>query len=308
MGKKKAKAAGKIESRVRMIPFKQIDLSRLKNHRTDLGDMDELVESIRENGLLEPVLVSQEHFNGRGHLLPGGEKVYDLFYLSAGERRYRAIERIREEAVETNRRLGRKGAALPLDEVPAVVREGNEVDAKIDQMIENLHRKDPNPLETAEGIRQLSQLNVPMEDIARRIKRDPGWCEKLLALRNKTSHEVQAALTKGEINLTAAFVIMKKPLEEQGELLKTYKTTKEASGSRNVAKRSLDKAVGKKLVMSGSKVTKVFLPIQDADLFSDDYWRGARDLRNAVLGIDDSILKEMKKIVEERKAPAPTEG
>ncbi|MBW4559214.1 MAG: ParB/RepB/Spo0J family partition protein [Trichormus sp. ATA11-4-KO1] len=90
--------------------------------------MQELVESVRQHGILQPLLV---------RLLPDNK-----YELVAGERRYRA-------AKEVN-----------LTEVPVVIRELNDEEAMQLSLIENLCREDLNPVEETEGILQLLALRL----------------------------------------------------------------------------------------------------------------------------------------------------
>jgi ParB family transcriptional regulator, chromosome partitioning protein len=83
----------------------------------DEDSMASLTASVREVGILQPILVR-----------PSGESGFELI---AGERRWRAAKR----------------AGLPT--VPAIVRDTNDVDTVAHALIENLHRKDLNPLEEA---------------------------------------------------------------------------------------------------------------------------------------------------------------
>lgn len=90
--------------------------------------MQSLVESIKQHGILSPLLVR-----------PKGE---DLYELVAGERRYRAA------------------VSAGLDEVPSVIRELTDEDALQVALLENLQREDLNPLEETEGILQLLALKL----------------------------------------------------------------------------------------------------------------------------------------------------
>jgi ParB family chromosome partitioning protein len=108
----------------RLLPIEDIDPNP-NQPRQALGDISELTASIREKGVLEPILVRQAA--GR-------------FQIIAGERRYRA-------AIEAG-----------LDEIPAIVRE-NVSDAEVLELalIENLQRKDLSPFEEADGLKMLAQ-------------------------------------------------------------------------------------------------------------------------------------------------------
>jgi ParB family chromosome partitioning protein len=104
----------------------------------DSEALRELAESIRRHGLLQPVLVRR---------LPDG------YQLLAGERRWRAAR------------------LAGLERVPALVRdEPDEADRLVLGLIENLQRKDLNPIEEAYGIRVLSdQFHLTQEEIAGRL-------------------------------------------------------------------------------------------------------------------------------------------
>ena len=89
------------------------------NPRTDFGNIDELRGSIREKGIIEPLVVKE---------VKGGK-----YELIAGERRLRAA------------------MAAGLDKVPVAVRQGDEADIEEVKLIENIHRKDFNPIEEGLG-------------------------------------------------------------------------------------------------------------------------------------------------------------
>jgi ParB family transcriptional regulator, chromosome partitioning protein len=105
--------------------------------------IDELAASIREVGVLQPLLVRE---------------VDQGYELVAGERRLRAA-----------RKAG-------LERVPAIVRDTNDADLLREALIENVHRTDLNPLEEAAAYRQLlDDFGVTHEELARRVgKRRPA--------------------------------------------------------------------------------------------------------------------------------------
>jgi ParB family chromosome partitioning protein len=106
----------------------------------DEDAMNELVESIREVGMLQPVVVRPL----------GGSR----FELVLGERRWRAAQ---QAGVET---------------VPAIVRETADHELLRDALLENLHRADLNPLEEAAAYQQmLEDFGCTQEELAGRIKR-----------------------------------------------------------------------------------------------------------------------------------------
>ena len=111
------------------IPLEQIRLPHKQPRRYfDPDKMEQLVRSVQEHGILEPLLVRS---------LQEGE-----YELVAGERRYRAAQQ------------------LGLETVPIVVRELSDEEALQIALVENLQREDLNPIEETEGILQLLALRL----------------------------------------------------------------------------------------------------------------------------------------------------
>jgi ParB family chromosome partitioning protein len=107
----------------RLVPIEDL-LPNPNQPRQSMGDLSELVASIKEKGVLEPILVR-----------PRGGR----FQIIAGERRYRA-------AMEAG-----------LGEVPCVVREASDAEVMELALVENLQRRDLSPFEEAEGLRALAE-------------------------------------------------------------------------------------------------------------------------------------------------------
>ena len=99
--------------------------------------LDELAKSIRQQGVIQPILVRP---------MPDEENKYQII---AGERRWRAAQR------------------AGLSEVPVFIREMNDRDAMVIALIENLQREDLNPAEEALALQELKiSLNLTQEDLA----------------------------------------------------------------------------------------------------------------------------------------------
>jgi ParB family chromosome partitioning protein len=126
--------------------------------RTQVGDLSDLVSSIRDKGVLEPILVRRADPVDGG--APGAK-----FEIVAGERRYRA-------ALEAG-----------LFEIPAI-----ELDVTADEaleitLIENLQRKDLNPFEEAEGYQALASLHgYTQEQVAQAVGRSRSSIAESLSL------------------------------------------------------------------------------------------------------------------------------
>lgn len=119
----------------------------------DEGDLDELVGSIREIGVLQPIVVRP---------VPGDDGSFELIM---GERRWRATQ------------------AAGLDVIPAIIRDTDDADLLRDALLENLHRSALNPLEEAAAYRQLlDDFGCTHEELAERISRSRPQISNTLRL------------------------------------------------------------------------------------------------------------------------------
>ena len=116
-----------------------------KQPRTDFDeqDMEELIHSVREIGVLQPIVVRPSRENGA-----------EKYELVMGERRWRATQ------------------AAGLSTIPAIVRETEDGDLLRDALLENLHRSQLNPIEEAAAYQQLmEEFDTTQEQLAKRIGR-----------------------------------------------------------------------------------------------------------------------------------------
>ena len=118
-------------------------------------ELEELASSIRENGLLQPLVVRPA---------PGAS---GRFELVAGERRFRAIGR------------------LDWSEVPVLIRDVDDETLLVLALVENLQREELSPLEEAEGYRTLAdRFEMTQEEIARSVGKSRSTVANLLRLLN----------------------------------------------------------------------------------------------------------------------------
>lgn len=130
--------------------------------------LNELADSIREHGVLQPLLVRP---------LPGGS-----YQLVAGERRWRA-----------SRMAG-------LQEVPVVIREMDEEQAMEIALIENLQREDLNAIEEATGYKQLMErYGMTQEQVAKRVGKSRPAIANALRLLN-LPQKVMDMVGEGEVS------------------------------------------------------------------------------------------------------------
>jgi ParB family chromosome partitioning protein len=153
---------------------REIDISRIHPNpeqprvQFDEEALEELAQSIRERGVLQPIL-----------LRPVGEN----YMIIAGERRWRAAQRAR------------------LHTIPAIVREIDESTTAELALIENIQRLDLNPLEEAEGYRQLIQRHGhTQDDVSKIVHKSRSHVANLLRLLDLPQFVRQALMT-GEISM-----------------------------------------------------------------------------------------------------------
>ena len=133
----------------------------------DEVSIDELAASIREKGLLQPLLV---------------RPVANGYQLIAGERRFRAAQR------------------AGLDRVPISVREADDVEALELALIENLQRENLNPIEEARAFKRLGdEFDLSQEDIAMRVGKSRSAVTNSIRLL-QLPPSVIAQLESGEIS------------------------------------------------------------------------------------------------------------
>ncbi len=168
----------------RLLPLSAIQTNP-EQPRRELGELADLVASIREKGVLEPILVRRHPSGGS----PTGQAT---FLIVAGERRYRA-------ALEAG-----------LFEIPAIELELSEQEALEVALIENLQRKDLNPFEEAEGYSALAELHgYTQEEIAKTVGKARSSVAESLTLLEIPEELRSAALALGVMAKSALLEVAK---------------------------------------------------------------------------------------------------
>ena len=130
------------------------------------GALEELAESIKENGVIQPLIVRKEN---------GG------FEIVAGERRWRAAK------------------IAKLEKLPVVIRTATDQDVAELTLIENIQREDLNPIEEAEAYEKLSErFGLTHDDIARKTGKNRSVITNQLRLL-KLSDKAKEALVSGAV-------------------------------------------------------------------------------------------------------------
>lgn len=169
--------------------------------------IDQLAESIKEKGIIQPLLVSK---NSEG------------YELIAGERRWRAAQK------------------AGLMEVPVVVRETDPNDRLELALIENIQRQDLNPIEEAEAYEKLIQeFGLSQEEVGRRVGKDRSSIANFLRLR-KLPSQVQDKISEGGLSFGHGKCLL--GLESSQEQIALAKTIIE----KGLSVRELERLIGKK--------------------------------------------------------------
>ena len=148
----------------------------------DESALAELAESIRENGVLQPLLVRKKGQN---------------YEIIAGERRYQASK------------------LAGLDEVPVIIKDVDDQKMMELALIENLQRSDLNPIEEAKGYQQLiKKSKMTQEALAKAVSKSRSSITNSLRLLD-LPEEVQQFLFEGKMTAGHARAILAVPFEEQ---------------------------------------------------------------------------------------------
>jgi ParB family chromosome partitioning protein len=148
--------------------------------RMDEGALNELAASIKEQGLLQPILIRAI----------GQKNGKDIYEIIAGERRFRAAK------------------IAGLTEVPVLVKNVDDQTTAAMALIENMQREDLNPLEEAQGIHRLiTDFNFTHEQAAVAVGRSRSAVSNLLRLLN-LAKPVQTMLMAGDIDMGHARALL----------------------------------------------------------------------------------------------------
>ena len=144
--------------------------------RFDKSELEELANSIKEKGIIQPILVRKI----------GGDK----FEIVAGERRFQASK------------------SLGLKEIPTIVKEISDQEAFVLAIVENLQRKNLNPIEEAKAFSKLiAEFNFSLADVAQFVSKDKSTIVNALRLL-KLPSKIKEALEENVITRTQARSIL----------------------------------------------------------------------------------------------------
>jgi len=168
----------------RMIPINKVHPNP-DQPRKALGDLRELTDSIREKGVLEPLLVRYVPHD-------------DAYYIISGERRFHASR------------------AAGLHEVPCIEKIADDAETLELALIENIQRKDLTPFEEADGLQRLAEhFDYTHDDIAKKIGRARSSVTETLSLREIPMPVRKLCLEKGIVTKSLLLQVARQPNEKK---------------------------------------------------------------------------------------------
>jgi ParB family transcriptional regulator, chromosome partitioning protein len=240
----------------RMIPIDQIDPNP-NQPRQVMGDLSELMASIAEKGIIEPIIVRQ-----RG----------TRFQIVAGERRYQA-------AIQVG-----------LREIPIVIREVDDNEIIEVALVENLQRKDLTAFEEAEALQSLSdRCRYTHEDMAKRLGKSRTAITESLSL-NAMPDEVKNLCRLADIHSKSLLLQIVRQGDHQKMVALVEKISRDGGATREQVRKETAKPKAgrpKAYVFSYRAPTKAFkLHLK----FSK-----ARVDRDEVIAALEGIIEELRK-------------
>ncbi len=242
--------------------------------RMDEGALYELAESIKAQGIMQPILVRrisdeqarlrrQKDAQGaslaQGRIADAGRPLYEII---AGERRFRAAR------------------LAGLDSVPVLVRDVPDEAAAAMSLIENIQREDLNPLEEAHGLQRLvKEFGLTHEQAAQAVGRSRSAASNLLRLLN-LAEPVQTMLMAGDIDMGHARALL--ALERAAQITAANQISAKKMSVRQA--ESLVKKIGAEFNLVSPKPKK----------------EKSRDLRRVEEELSDLLTAEVEVRVKKR--------
>ena len=196
----------------RMVPIDMVDPNP-DQPRQAMGDLAELIASVSEKGIIEPLIVRQQM--GR-------------FQIVAGERRYQA-------AVQVG-----------LEELPVIVREADDAEVVELALVENLQRKDLTAFEEAEALMQLAtRCQYTHEDIARKLGKSRSSITESLTL-NGMPEDVRRVCRLADISSRSTLLQIVRQGDPQKMMALVERLTSGGRTTRADVRRETEPAASKR--------------------------------------------------------------
>lgn len=254
----------------RMLPLSSIEPDP-GQPRSTMGELDDLVASIRDKGVLEPLLVRPD------------EEQAGKFRIVSGERRYRAA------------------SAAGLFEVPVIEMDVTAEEALEIALIENLQRRDLTPFEEAEGYRTLAErFDYTHEQIATVVGKTRTVITESLALLKLPSRVREAAQALGITSKSLLREVGR--LEEEGEMLALLERVAEGALTRDDLRLEGRRRGGRKAAARPARRPYTF-----KFRAPDERYSLSLSFRQREVDKQD-LIRALEEILEElKRAPEPDE-
>ena len=220
----------------------------------DEKSLEDLAASILERGLLQPIIVKRSEQTG-------------CFLLIAGERRYRAFLRAQKMVEKPDERL---------KIIPVIIRKEDPLELAL---IENMQREDLNPLEMAEGIKQLAdRFGYTQEALAKRLNINRRVINESLQL-TKLPDEIKADFRK-------------EPYQFSKKVMLTVAREKSPDKMRDLWEAVKKEKLTVREAQDRSRKNKQFVRRNRIDVFCDKYEQLTEDLifmETANLAVKDTV-------------------
>ena len=187
--------------------------------RFEKESLEELTSSIKERGIIQPIIVRKS------------DDIIDKFELVAGERRWQAAQK------------------AGLHKVPVVIIEADNLKSLEFAIVENVQRKDLNPIEEAEGYKRLiDDFNYDQEKVARFIGKSRAHvsnCLRLLSLPQKIiEHIIDEKISQGHakilVGLENAQLLAEKIISKKLSVRQTEALVRITKGNNSMNKNNKD--------------------------------------------------------------------
>lgn len=193
------------------------------------GNLAELADSIREQGVLQPLVVRR--------MAAAGEPGAEAYEIVAGERRWRAAK------------------MAGLETVPVVVRDLDDQSALAVALIENLQREDLNPIDQAQSLSRLaSEFELTHEQVAKAVGRSRASVTNLMRLLD-LNEDVKLLLADGRLDMGHARALLPLDPERQTEMARKAER-------RGLSVRQVEKAVRNLLASPADAPSKPDVDLQ----------------------------------------------
>lgn len=244
---------------IRNIPIDKI-VTNVNQPRKDFGNLNELIESIKERGVLEPILIRPK--NGR-------------FEIVAGERRYRAAK------------------LAGFREVPCIEYDVADNEALELSIIENIQRKDLDIYEQAFSLKSLSEIyGYTHQEIARKIGKSRVTVSELIRITDLPQEILKQC---SELNINSKTFLLElvklESVEQMAEVLKNYS---EKPFSRDKIKEQRKSGEEKQPVDNPFKRLKFNIASEDKAVKIKFDIRSHNGDRNKILDILEKLIADIK--------------